>query len=139
MRDMVEVRLAVNEAGPKIEVVLKANGIHLAGADWNAVFPHWLIACVDELVIGCCQVVHSKPVGYVEFLAVHPEAPFKIRAIALRKLMIQSINSLHAYGTQYVGGIVARENKKFVPVIEKMGFVKTYPADVYVKRISWAA
>jgi hypothetical protein len=66
---------------------------------------------------------------------VHPEVPFKLRAIALRKLMFQSINSIYAYGAQYVGGVVARENRKFADVIEKMGFVKTFPADVYVKRV----
>lgn len=134
LRDRVEIRLAVNEAGPQIEALMKANGINLE-ADWGKVFPHWLIACVDELVIGCCQVVHSKPVGYIEFLLVHPEAPFKVRAISIRKLLYQAMNSLYAYGAQYVGGVVAQKNKKFVPVIEKMGFVKTFPADVFVKRL----
>lgn len=134
LRDRVEIRLAVDESGPLIADVLKANGIELDCA-WK-VFPHWLIACVDELVIGCCQVLHSKPVGYVEFLAVHPEVPFKLRAIAIRKLIFQSLNSLHAYGSQYVGGVVARENRKFVQVIEKMGFVKTFPADLYVKKLA---
>lgn len=135
LRDRVEIRLAVNEAGPQIEAILKANGIEI-DADWEKVFPHWIIACVDELVIGCCQVLHSKPVGYVEFLFVHPEVPFKLRAIALRKLLFQSFNSLYAYGAQYVGGVVAKDNKKFSDVIEKMGFVKTFPADVFVKRLA---
>jgi hypothetical protein len=134
VRDMVEVRLAVNAAGPQIAEILKANGIEL-DTKWDDVFPHWLIACVDDLVFGCCQVVFSKPVGYVEFLAVHPDAPFKLKAIGLRKLMYQSMNSLYAYGAQYVGGVVAEDNKKFAPIIEKMGFVKTYPADMFVKRL----
>jgi hypothetical protein len=135
LRDKVEVRLAVNEAGPQIEALLKANGINIE-ADWSRVFPHWIIACVDDIVIGTCQVLHAKPVGYVEFLVVHPEAPFKLRAIALRKLMYQSINSLYAFGAQYVGGVVAQKNRKFADVIEKMGFVKTFPCDLYVKRVA---
>lgn len=135
LRDKVEIRLAADDAGQYIAAVLSANGIEIE-ADWAKVFPHWLIACVDDIVFGCCQVVHSKPVGYVEFLAVHPEAPFKLRAIGLRKLMLQSINSLAAYGAQYVGGVVARDNRKFADVIENMGFVKTYGADVYVKRVA---
>ena len=135
LRDRVEIRLAVDDAGPQIAAIIKANGIDL-DADWGKVFPHWIIATFDELVIGCCQVLHSKPVGYVEFLMVHPEVPFKLRAIALRKLMYQSINSIYAYGAQYVGGVVAKENRKFAEVINKMGFVKTFPADVYVKRIA---
>jgi hypothetical protein len=134
VRDLVEIRLAVNSAGPQIADILKANGIEL-DVKWDDVFPHWLIACVDDLVFGCCQVVFSKPVGYVEFLSVHPEAPFKLKAIGLRKLMYQSMNSLYAYGAQYVGGVVAEDNKKFAPIIEKMGFVKTYRANLFVKRL----
>jgi hypothetical protein len=91
----VEIRLAVNDAGPAIAAVLKANGIELEHADWSKVFPHWLIATVDDDVIGCCQVLPAKPVGYVEFLFVMPSAPFKVRAIAIRKLIIQSMATLH--------------------------------------------
>jgi hypothetical protein len=134
IREMVEIRLAVDEAGPLIAGILKANGIDLE-ADWSKVFPHWLIATVDDNVIGCCQVLPSQPVGYVEFLMVHPEVPFKLRAIALRKLMQQAITTIYLRGAQYVGGVVAKENRKFADVIEKMGFVKTYSADILVKRL----
>ena len=136
LRDSVEIRLAVNETGPAIEAILRLNGVELPGATWGKVFPHWLLATHGDEVIGCCQVVHSKPVGYIEFLMVHPEVPFKLRAIALRKLLYQSMNSIYAYGAQYVGGVVAKENRKFAEVIDKMGFVKTFPADVFVKRIA---
>jgi hypothetical protein len=136
IRDMVEVRLAVNEAGPQIAEVLKANGIELQHADWSKVFPHWLIACVDEHVIGCCQVVPSKPVGYIEFLHTHPEAPFKLRAIALRKMGFQGIATLRMSGAQYVGATVKTKNKQFRKVLEKMQFVKVSETDVMAKRLA---
>lgn len=135
VRDMVEIRIAVDASGPAIARVLKENGIELSGADWSRVFPHWLIATVDEHVIGCCQVIIGKPVGYVEFMLVRPEVPFKLRAIALRKLILSSIGQLNHFGCQYVGGVVATKNLKFANVIEKLNFVKTYPADLYVKRL----
>ena len=136
LRDKVEIRLAVNATGPAIAELLRLNGIVLEHARWDQVFPHWLLATHGDEAIGCCQVIPSKPVGYIEFLLVHPEAPFKLRAIAIRKLLIQGMNSLYAYGAQYVGGVVAKENKKFAEVIKKMDFVKTFPADVFVKRIA---
>lgn len=135
IRDMVEIRLAVNEAGPLIAKVLKENGIAFE-ADWSKVFPHWLIACVEDEVIGCCQVLPSQPVGYVEFLFVRPAVPFKLRAIALRKLIVQSMSTLSLAGCQYVGGVVAQKNEKFSDVIEKLRFVKTFQADLYVRRIA---
>lgn len=134
LRDKVEIRLAVNEAGPIIEEILRLNGIELA-ADWDNVCPHWLIACVDDDVIGCVQVAVSKPVGYLEFMFVKPDVNFKLRAIAIRKLLIQGFATLHLAGCNYVGGVVGQDNKKFSDVIKKLGFVKTFPADVYVKRL----
>lgn len=136
MRDKVEIRVAVNAAGPLIAAVLKDNGVELPGADWSKVFPHWLIATVDDEVIGCCQVSVSKPVGYLEFLFVRKSAPFKMRAIAIRKLIIQGIDALHANGVQYAGGVVSTRNAKFADVITKMNFVKTYQADVMVRRLA---
>lgn len=136
LRDKVEIRLAVNEAGPLISQVLADNGITLDGADWSKVFPHWLIATVGDEVIGCVQVAISKPVGYLEFLFVRPSVPFKLRAIAIRKLMIQGFATLHMAGCQYVGGVVAQKNAKFANVLGNLHFVKTFDADVYVKRLA---
>lgn len=133
---MVEIRVAVDAAGPAIAQVLKENGIELSGADWSKVFPHWLIATVGDDVIGCCQVLIGKPVGYVEFLLVRPSAPFKLRAIAIRKLILSSMGQLNHFGCQYVGGVVATRNFKFADVLEKLKFVKTYSADLHVKRLA---
>lgn len=135
LRDKVEIRLAVDEAGPAIAAVLQDNGIEIPGCDWSKVFPNWLIATVDDDVIGCCQVIPGRPVGYVEFLFVKPSVNFKLRAIAIRKLIIQSMATLYHAGCQYVGGVVGQENEKFAEVIKKLSFVKTFPADVYVKRL----
>jgi hypothetical protein len=135
LRDKVEIRLAVDEAGPLIAEVLRENGVAFE-ADWSKVFPHWLIATVDDEVIGCCQVLPAKPVGFVEFLFVKPSAPFKTRAIALRKLIVQSMLTIEAAGSQYVGAVVAQKNRKFADVIEKISFSKTYAADMLVRRIA---
>ncbi len=136
IRDRVKIRLAVNEAGPAIEAVLKENGIILESADWSKVFPHWLIATVDDDVIGCIQVVISKPIGYLEFLFVLPSAPFKFRAIAIRKLMTQGFETLRLAGCNYCGGVVWQTNKKFAGVIQKLNAVKMKPCDIYIKRLA---
>lgn len=135
IRDMVEIRLAANSAGPAIAEVLKENGMVLEHADWSDVFPHWLIATVEDDVIGCVQVVRSKPVGYMEFLFVKKSAPFKLRAIALRKLLLQGFGTLRLDGCRYVGATVAQSNTKFLDVIEKLNAKKAFPADLWVKRL----
>jgi hypothetical protein len=134
MRDKVQIRLAVDGAGMKIAEVLRENGITFE-ADWSKVYPHWLIATVDEKVIGCCQVVPSLPVGYIEFLFVRPGAPFKLRAIAIKKLMGQAFTTLHLAGSQYAGATLDQRNVKFAGVVEKIHAVKTIAADVYIRRL----
>lgn len=135
IRDMVEIRLAVNAAGPAIAEVLKENGIILEHADWTNIAPCWLIATVEDDVIGCVQIVVSKPVGYMEFLFVRKSAPFKLRAIAIRKLLIQGFGTLRMAGCAYVGATVAQSNKKFLDVIAKLNSNKAFSGDLYVKRL----
>ena len=136
LRDSVVIRLATNDAGLLIADLLKENGIELNGANWSKVAPHWLIATVEDEVIGCCQVVVSKPIGYMEFLLVKPSAPFKLRAIALRKLAIQGMSTLYYGGAQYVAGMVAVKDQKFLDVIEKVGLKPLYTAHLVVKRLA---
>lgn len=135
-RDQVQVRLAMNEAGPMIADVLKANGIELPGADWSNVMPWWLIATKDDEVIGCVQAMPVKPIGYVNFLHVAPSASFKMRAIALRKLALAAISSMHYAGVHYVAGVIGPENKKFLNVLQKLGFAKLSDGVVMIKYIS---
>lgn len=136
IRDMVEIRLASNAMGPVIADILKENGIELLGAKWDNVSPHWLIATVDDEVIGCLQLIVSKPVGYLEFLYVRKAAPFKLKAIAIRKLMIQGMGTLTLAGCQYVGSAISKRNQKFADVIEKLNVTKLQPGDMYLKRLS---
>lgn len=124
------------DAGAMIAEILAENGIELPGVDWSGPFPSWLIACVGDKAIGCCQVAVSKPVGYAEFLFVRKSVPFKLRALAIRKLMLQAVTTLHLYGCVYAGASVATRNFKFANVIEKMSAVKTYAADMWVKRVN---
>ena len=135
LRDKVEIRLAVNEAGPAIATILKMNGVELPGADWGKVFPNWLIATVDDDVIGCCQVLIGRPTGFLEFLFVNPKAPFKFRAIAIRKLLYQGFATLQHAGSQFVCGGVSVRNKKFAEVLEKMNMLNVGHQALMVKRI----
>ena len=135
LRDKVEIRLAVNAAGPEIAEILKENGIELDGADWSKVFPHWLIATVDDDVIGCLQVMPSKPIAYCEMLCVKPGVSFKLRAIAIRKLILQGIATAYHGGASYVACNVDYANDKFVGVIEKLNVRRMCERTLFVKRL----
>jgi hypothetical protein len=124
------------QAGTEIAEILRLNGIELDGVDWSMPLPAWLLATSDEEVIGCCQVIPSKPVGYLEFLFVRPSVSFKLRAIALRKLSIQGMATLYHGGAQYVAGMVAVKDQKFLDVIEKLNVKPLYTAHLVAKRLA---
>ena len=135
LKDRVKVRLALDEAGPLIAEVLKENDIEIPGADWSRVFPHWLIATVDDNVIGCVMVLPAKPIGFCEFLHVKPSAGFKFKALAVRKLIMAAIATIYHGGSSYVAGMVDGKNQKFYGVLTKMGFVVCAPGATMIKRL----
>lgn len=135
LRDKVVIRLATDEAGPLIAGVLKANGIEIPGADWSKVFPHWLIATVDDEVIGCLQVLPAKPVTWCEFLYVKPSAGFKMRAIAIRKLIAAGMSTASYAGATHVAGMVDGRNQKFYDVLVRLNFVAVAPHMAMLKRL----
>ena len=135
-RNQVQIRIAVDKAGPQIAAVLKANGIELPACDWNHVSPSWLIATMNNDVVGCVQVMPVQPVGYVNFLYVKPSISFKFKAVALRKLGLAAISTMHYAGVHYVAGLVSQENKKLLNVLEKLNFAKLADGAVMIKYIS---
>jgi hypothetical protein len=132
LRDKVQIRLALDEAGPEIGRMLEAHGIQ--GLDWNKVFPHWLIACVEDEVIGCVQVCHARPIGYLNFLHVKGAAPFKLRAIAVRKLLLAGMASVKACGAEWVCGNVAET--KFMDVLKRLNVVQANETALMMKRLT---
>jgi hypothetical protein len=132
LRDKVQIRLALDEAGADIGRILESNGI--VGLDWSKVFPHWLIATVDDEVIGCVQVCHARPIGYLNFLHVKKSAPFKLRAIAVRKLLLAGMASVRACGAEWVCGNVAET--KFMDVLKRLNFVQANETALMMKRLT---
>lgn len=126
LRESVVIRLALDEAAPEIERILQENGLAI---ECDKCFPHWFIATVDDKVIGCVQSLPAKPVGYMNFLYV-TGAPFKLRAIAVRKLLIQGMASVYEYGGKYVAAHVP---VKFRDVAAKLNFVGD--GELMVKRL----
>lgn len=135
LRDRVVIRLALNETGPQIAEILKENGVDMPGIDWSRVFPHWLIATVDDDVIGCLQVMPAKPFGHLEFLFTRKSAGYKYRAIALRKLGEQGVLTLKVAGCSYVMGYVEPGDAALVDILKKNGMVHISSVALMAKRL----
>lgn len=135
----MQVLLAVDECGPIIAEVLRQNGVVLPDANWSKVFPAWLIA-VDggedgngDEVIGCIQVMPAKPFGWCAFLYTKPTVSFKLRAIALRKLIVAGMSTCHAAGCAYVAGMIDVRNGSFIKVMADLHFVTVGDSTMMLK------
>lgn len=131
LRDRVKIRLAPDDAGVEIGKILEEHGI--TGLSWERVFPNWLIATEGDNVIGCVQVLVGRPMGYANFLYAKKSAPFKMRAIALRKLLLGALASIQGYGGQWACANVAET--RFKDVLERLNFVQVNETAQMLKRL----
>lgn len=136
IRDKVKISLALDIQGKEIEKLLAETGVVIQGADWSKVFPYWLVAVVDNKVIGCIQVMPAIPVGWLEALTVSPSVSFKFRAIAIRKLLAQGLATLKLGGCQLACATVDINNKKMKNVLDKMNCIKVCDAEILVKNLA---
>lgn len=135
IRASVQLRIAANEDGSKIEALFKLNNVVFPVANWETVSPHWLVADCGGQVLGCLLVVMARPIGVLEFVLLDPTAKFKLRVIAMQNLAIAGATTLREYGCSYLSCVVPGENKAFMDVLKKYNFQPTTGATVLVKRL----
>ena len=133
----VVIRVARNEAGENIKTLLASAGTPewALAVDWKDIFPYWLIATVNDEVVGCVQVVPAKPYGYIEFLCVKPEAKSSLRIVAAKKLFIGACQQLKALGSDYAFGFVGLKNKPFKNLLKKEGCLISTEGHLTVKKL----
>lgn len=134
----VVVRVARNEAGGEIVKLLSANKVatQLLYCKWDDIFPYWLIATLEDEVVGCIQTVPGKPYGYLDFLYVKPEVSNKVRAIAVKKLLLVGASQLRQLGCEYALGFVENSLKPYKQVLRNNGVVIGPQGNCIVKKLS---
>ena len=131
------VRIAQNEDGENIAALLKSVGWHVEGIeiDWSDIYPYWLVAEQDGVFIGCIQVLMSKPVGRLEFLAVRQDLSHPLQALTVRALILGGSATLKMHGSTLVAGTVPHELKSYKRVLKNRGAVVIGTGSVVLKRL----
>ncbi len=135
LREKVKVRLATDETGPEIAAILQGHNIVFPGTDWSKVFPSWLIATVEDEVVGCILVLPGKPFGFLEFLFTRKTAPYKVRVLAFQKLIEQGAATLKLAGCSYALGTVEPGNKAFLDILKKYYALHVGSAELLARRL----
>lgn len=117
----IALRLARPDDGPTIGNMLHLSGWHFEGVDWSNPSPNWLVAEIDELIVGCLCVYPARPFGWMEYLCVETELRPRIRAVVARDLLLQGLATLKAAGSQLGCGGVPDELKGYQKMLRNRG------------------
>lgn len=123
-REPLILTLARNEDGETVRDLVVSAGFYVPKAvPWDDIFPNWLVVKHDEEIIGCIQVAMSKPTGYLEYLSVKPGIPHKLKALAIRDLVVGGAGVLVKGGASMASGMIPFELKDYKALLKKHGCV----------------
>lgn len=139
MKPRHHIRIAHASDGPAIGRLITDAGWSIDGLDWSNVAPFWLVASDAGKIVGCIQVALSRPIGYLEMLAVDTGITdgFKRQAL-VQDLLTQGLAVHHRNGCQMVAGVVPFAMKGFKKVLKKRGCRVVAYGNVMVKRLGTA-
>jgi len=132
-----QIKLDYATAGDAEDMVrlMKDAGFDIMpGLDWTDVYPFWLVAKIDERIVGCIQIVPTKPYGYLEFLSAESGLDHQIRARVLKKLAEQALAYLQLYGTQVAAFMVPFELKGYKRILRRKGAVTVQSGNMLALR-----
>lgn len=79
-------RLANNSEGGRIEELVDPDGDGLLGANWDTIYPWWVVVLDKEEIVACAQLILSHPIGHIEFLCIDESLNKMQRAFAIKKI-----------------------------------------------------
>ena len=123
-RPRIEVRIAgPDDAVTVSRLVSEAGFAVLDDLDFSDLYPNWLVAEVDGMVMATVQVLPARPIGYIEYLAADEDLDRKTHTRVLKKLTLSAFVTLKKAGAQMAGFIIPFELKSFKNVIKRRGAV----------------
>jgi GNAT superfamily N-acetyltransferase len=66
------IRMAQNSEAEDVRHILSVYGMCPEGHDWSEVYPFWLVAEYQGIIVGTIQVLPGKPFGFIGYWAVLP-------------------------------------------------------------------
>ncbi len=130
-----QIRLADNSEGDKIHALVISNGFTLEDLDWSKVYPYWLVAEHDGVIVGTIQVCPALPIGRIEMLSTRDDLSHQLRALTVRQLLLAATLTLRQMGAQMASGIVPFEMKKYKNILKKHGCVIASNGNLMVKKL----
>ena len=134
----VSIRMATNDDGPAVGALVEASlpSVDLGKIDWSEVSPYWLVAEVDDQIVGCLQIALGKPFGHLEHLALVPDLPDRTKAKAVKAMVMRGLGMLTRHGAAFASFMVPFEMKSYARVLKRRGGVPIYRGNAFIKRLT---
>jgi hypothetical protein len=133
----ISVRLARNEDGGSIGSLVTRNGFYFDDfdIDWTEIYPHWVVAEINGIIVGALQVCPGKPLGRLELFCTEPRLRPRHRVKVLRGLSSAGEAALLAQGSQIASGVIPFTMKSYRNIAEKHGWAKLATGNLMAKRL----
>jgi len=131
----MNVRFATNDEGLRVAELLDVSGFTIDDLDWSEIYPNWLIAEENEEVIGCLQIIPSKPVGWLELLSLERNMGKKRKARAVKALVSNGAALLKGMGAQVAMGVIPADLGEYIKVLEHRGAREANRGIILAKRL----
>jgi len=127
-----------NEDGGRIKELVMNSGFApetIDFLDWSDIEPYWLVARLENGIVGCIQWAIAKPIGRIEYLSTEEDLAHIQRARVVKALLETSLSVLTQAGCQLASGTVPFGYKSYARLLKKRGAVKQAQGNVFIKRL----
>ena len=128
-------RLAENTDGDRVQELVDTNGTGYPGVQWDNIKPWWAVVLDGEEIIGCAQVVASKPIGHVEFLNLDDSLSQMQRAYAFKVLISFATLMLHGSNVYIARSSIPHGMKQWKKVVKKRYGVHQFDGGIFDMRV----
>ena len=132
----VTVTLAGNGDAEDVERLVLAAGFEVPGVEWGNLYPHWLVARIDDDIVGCMEVLLGRPIGRLEHLSLDQGLGARAHAAVLRSLSIQGMMTLRSYGADLCSSMIPFEDKAWKKALKKRGATVMATGSMLVRRLN---
>jgi hypothetical protein len=103
--------------------------------DWEGSFPYWLVARINEDIVGCLQVVPSRPMGYAEFMSLDEALEPMPKARVFKALESQARAVMTLGGSSVMGCMITFPFKNFKKLLKRRGYDVVASGNMLATRI----
>lgn len=129
------ITMSTDHDGPAILALLEPTYPYLVELDWSHVGPSWMLASLNDRLVGCLQVMPGLPVARLEYLGIHPGLSHTQRAKVAYTLMHTAMGACRAAGCSMVQGIIGRSYEHWVDRLVARGGTVVISGDTVARRL----